>query len=61
VADGWTVLRFAWEQVMYRPDWVRGCLSALTRHRLAIADTDTYEARTVVKQADSGDRACRCA
>ena len=23
VADGWTVLRFAWEQVIHRPDRVR--------------------------------------
>ena len=30
VADGWTVLRFAWEQVMYEPNWVRGCLEAVT-------------------------------
>ena len=22
-ADGWTVLRFTWWQVMERPDWVR--------------------------------------
>lgn len=53
VADGWTVLRFAWEQVMYRPDWVRGCLSAVTRHRLAIASTATQEVRAAVKQANS--------
>src|SRR4029078_1491396 len=30
VADGWTVLRFAWEQVMFEPNWVRGCLEAVT-------------------------------
>jgi very-short-patch-repair endonuclease len=53
VADGWTVLRFAWEQVMYRPDWVRGCLSAVTRHRLAIVSTATQEVRAAVKQANS--------
>jgi very-short-patch-repair endonuclease len=35
VADGWTVLRFAWEQVMYQPSWVLGCLSAVTRRRMA--------------------------
>lgn len=35
VADGWTVLRFAWEQVMFQPDWVLGCLNAVTRRRLA--------------------------
>jgi hypothetical protein len=39
VADGWTVLRFAWEQVMYRPDWVRGALAAVTRRRLAAPET----------------------
>ena len=53
VADGWTVLRFALEQVMYRPDWVRGCLSAVTRHRLAIVSTATQEVRAAVKQANS--------
>lgn len=30
VADGWTVLRFAWEQVMFQPDWVRSTLLAVT-------------------------------
>jgi len=30
VADGWTVLRFAWEQVMYEPAWVRSTLLAVT-------------------------------
>jgi len=35
VADGWTVLRFAWEHVMHRPDWVRSKLSAVTRRRLS--------------------------
>jgi very-short-patch-repair endonuclease len=35
VADGWTVLRFAWEQVMYQPAWVLGCLNAVTRRQLA--------------------------
>jgi len=37
VADGWTVLRFAWEQVMFRPEWVRSALSAVTRSRLTAA------------------------
>lgn len=32
VADGWTVLRFAWEQVMYEPAWVRSTLLAVTGH-----------------------------
>lgn len=53
VAEGWTVLRFAWEQVMYRPDWVRGCLSAVTRRRLATADAVTQAERATVKQANS--------
>lgn len=26
VADGWTVLRFTWEDVMFRPEWVRAVL-----------------------------------
>ena len=26
VADGWTVLRFIWEDVMFRPEWVRDVL-----------------------------------
>ena len=26
VADGWTVLRFTWEDVMFRPEWVRDVL-----------------------------------
>jgi very-short-patch-repair endonuclease len=30
VGDGWTVLRFAWEQVMYEPAWVRSTLMAVT-------------------------------
>lgn len=28
VANGWTVLRFAWEDVMHDPDWVRSVLAA---------------------------------
>jgi very-short-patch-repair endonuclease len=53
VADGWTVLRFAWEQVMYQPDWVRRCVSAVTRRRLAISDAVTRAERVAVKQANS--------
>ena len=30
VADGWTVLRFAWEQVMFQAAWVRSTLVAVT-------------------------------
>ncbi len=37
VADGWTVLRFAWEHVMHRPAWVRSTLAAVTC-RLIAAD-----------------------
>jgi len=35
VADGWTVLRFAWEHVMHRPAWVRSTLVSVTDHRIA--------------------------
>ena len=31
VIRGWTVLRFAWEHVMYDPTYVVACLTALTR------------------------------
>lgn len=31
VADGWLVVRFTWEDVMFRPDWVRRVLSELVR------------------------------
>ncbi|QNN53916.1 hypothetical protein [Nocardioides mesophilus] len=29
VVDGWLVIRFAWEHVMFRPDYVRSVLAAL--------------------------------
>ena len=29
VANGWVVLRFAWEDVMFHPDYVRECLEAV--------------------------------
>jgi len=35
VADGWTVLRFAWEQVMHRPAWVSSILMAVTAALIA--------------------------
>jgi very-short-patch-repair endonuclease len=35
VADGWTVLRFAWEHVMHRPAWVRSTLVAVTSALIA--------------------------
>jgi very-short-patch-repair endonuclease len=53
VADGWTVLRFAWEQVMYQPDWVLGCLNAVTRRRLATPQAGAQSERATVKQANS--------
>ncbi|WP_457208189.1 DUF559 domain-containing protein, partial [Nocardioides sp. P5_C9_2] len=31
VADGWTVLRFTWEDVVLRPDWVRRVLTRAVR------------------------------
>ena len=34
---GWLVLRFSWEQVMHRPEWVRWVLSAATAQRLGLA------------------------
>lgn len=34
-ADGWTVLRFAWEPVMHRPAWVRSTLMAVTGRLVA--------------------------
>jgi very-short-patch-repair endonuclease len=30
-AEGWTVLRFTWEDVMFRPDWVRAVLVRTAR------------------------------
>jgi very-short-patch-repair endonuclease len=35
VADGWTVLRFAWEHVMHRPAWVHSTLVAVTVRKSA--------------------------
>jgi very-short-patch-repair endonuclease len=31
--EGWLVLRFAWEDVMFRPDYVRACLEAAAANR----------------------------
>jgi very-short-patch-repair endonuclease len=53
VADGWIVLRFAWEHVMFEPEWVRRCLIAVTRRRLATLDAATLAERNAVKQANS--------
>lgn len=33
VADGWVVLRFAWEDVMHDPAWVRSVITAVTDQR----------------------------
>jgi hypothetical protein len=33
IAHGWLVLRFAWEQVMFEPDWVRSVLERATKER----------------------------
>jgi len=33
VCRGWIVLRFAWEQVMFAPQWVTRCLLAATEQR----------------------------
>jgi very-short-patch-repair endonuclease len=37
VADGWLVLRFSWEQVMTRPDWVRSMIARAVALRAASA------------------------
>jgi very-short-patch-repair endonuclease len=37
VADGWSVVRFTWEDVMFEPEWVRQVLVDLVRH----VDTQT--------------------
>ncbi|XGX78217.1 hypothetical protein LQK93_01002 [Terrabacter sp. BE26] len=35
VARGWLVLRFTWEQVMLRPEWVAGVIARTVRQRQA--------------------------
>ena len=35
VVDGWIVLRFTWEQVMRRPEWVRRILARAIAQRMA--------------------------
>jgi very-short-patch-repair endonuclease len=35
VADGWTVLRFAWEHVMFRPEWVADVVTRAVRRQFA--------------------------
>jgi hypothetical protein len=61
VAEGWTVLRFAWEQVMYRPDWVRDCLIAVTQRRFAMLDTGMQIELMAAQQANSHRTLKRCA
>lgn len=36
-ADGWTVLRFTWDDVMFRPRWVRNVLVRVVRDAQALA------------------------
>jgi very-short-patch-repair endonuclease len=48
VARGWVVLRFAWEQVMFAPEWVRRILTeavAGARQRALVADVGPARAR----------------
>lgn len=40
VADGWTVLRFAWEDVMHDQDWVRSVLRATVERTQRTAGCD---------------------
>lgn len=40
VADGWTVLRFTWEDVMFEPEWVRRVLHDLVRRVDARTEVD---------------------
>ena len=47
------MLRFAREQVMYQPDWVRGALSAVARRRLTTLDGAIEAERAEFKQANS--------
>lgn len=44
VLDGWTVLRFTWEQVMFEPAYVRACLET------ALAMTDRQARRAQRRQ-----------
>ncbi len=50
-ADGWTVLRFAWEHVMHRPAWVRSTIMAVTGRLSAADGTGPADA---LKRADEG-------
>jgi very-short-patch-repair endonuclease len=40
VADGWLVLRFAWEQVMFDPAYVHGVLAAVVQRRAEVRCAD---------------------
>jgi very-short-patch-repair endonuclease len=35
VACGWTVLRFSWEHVMFRPEWVAEVVARTVRRQFA--------------------------
>lgn len=47
VADGWWVIRFTWEDVMFEPDWVRQVLINLVR----LVDTRTEVLPRLVRAA----------
>jgi hypothetical protein len=44
VADGWQVLRFTWEDVMFRPDWVRQVLRRVVADARTLVDAPTSTA-----------------
>jgi very-short-patch-repair endonuclease len=52
VADGWVVLRFAWEHVMFRPEWVSGVVAAAVRRRRSFV--------TYARHAEPDRRVGRC-
>ncbi len=35
IISGWIVLRFAWEQVMFNPEWVREVIGWVVRQRVS--------------------------
>jgi very-short-patch-repair endonuclease len=53
---GWLVLRFAWEQVMFEPDWV----AAMIRAALDLPPAGTSDLTTRTRCCGTGP-ACRCA
>ena len=65
-ADGWTVLRFTWDDVMLRPAWVRDVLSravgvdARTEvHRCVACGRVNRPASATSVRAPTADRGCR--